>query len=284
MNTSILILDDLLQIRKDLKRHLERESYAVCTAASIEEVNAVIQTESINFAIIDLKIGPSSEYGGIKAIENINKIQPQTKVIVLSAYPINPEIENLLAKVDYYGYIHKGGEQNYITAIQDEIKKLREDPPKKKCFVIMPFSTTKSCTEDEWTDIFENMIKPAVEESGFQYICFRSNLKIGNIIKDILVNLNRAEIVIADLTDQNPNVFYELGVRHALRNATILIAQDIKKDIPFDLLPYATLSYKWKTRKGREKFKQDIKEVFTKIEIDPNGVNVMSPIREYLEL
>ena len=39
---------------------------------------------------------------------------------------------------------------------------------KKKCYVIMPFSDTDSCTEEEWTGIFEHMIKPAVEESGLE--------------------------------------------------------------------------------------------------------------------
>ena len=81
---------------------------------------------------------------------------------------------------------------------------------KKKCFVIMPISTSQSCTEDEWTSIFDEMIKPAVTGSKLGFICERSRPRTGNLIRDILNELNRADVVIADLTDMNPNVFYEL--------------------------------------------------------------------------
>lgn len=135
---------------------------------------------------------------------------------------------------------------------------------KRLCFVIMPFSATKSCSEDEWFDIFENVIKPAVEESGFDFICRRSVATRGNIIKDILNDLNDADVVIADLTDQNPNVMYELGVRHVLATKTILIAQT-RNDIPFDLRPYANHVYKWTTQKDKSEFKAKMSELLADI-------------------
>ena len=95
---------------------------------------------------------------------------------------------------------------------------------KKKCFVIMPFSDTNSLAEEKWTGVFEHIIKPAVEECGFNYECKRYSLGRANIVRDILEDLNRAELVIADLTDNNPNVLWELGVRHTLKRRTILVA------------------------------------------------------------
>ena len=80
----------------------------------------------------------------------------------------------------------------------------------RNCFVIMPFSTTESCTEDEWTQIFEQVLKPAVESVGLDYICRRSVATRGNIVGAIVRDLNDSHVVIADLTDRNPNVFYEL--------------------------------------------------------------------------
>jgi ActR/RegA family two-component response regulator len=283
MKISILVLDDEEGIRKDLSKYLLREGYEVCTAKTVHEANEIIQLQKIDFAIIDLKIDYISDFGGIKVIENINKLQPKAKTIVLSAYEKNAEIENQLEKVSYYGYVPKGGATNYITAVIHELKNLRTMPPKRKCFVIMPFSSTKSCTEEQWLDIFENMIKPAVEDSGFDYDCFRANLVIGNIIRDILDNLNKADVVIADMTDRNPNVFYELGVRHALRNATILITQDME-DVPFDLKHYSCIKYEWTTKKGKGEFNNRIREAFSVIEKDPDGADVMSPIREYLKI
>lgn len=281
MKISVLVLDDEDWIRKDLSKHLKAAGYDVFISKTTQEANEIIQSQKIDFAIIDLYISYSSGYGGIKVIENINNIQPRAKTIVLSSYEKNLEIEKQLKHVVYYGFVHKGAPTNYITSVMDELKSLRMSPPKKKCFVIMPFSSTKHCTEDQWSDIFENMIRPAVEVSGFDYECSRSSISIGNIIRDILDNLNKADIVIADMTDRNPNVFYELGVRHALKNATILITQDIE-DVPFDLRQYATIKYEWTTKKGREEFMKKIKDTLHLIEEDPNGANVMSPVKDYL--
>lgn len=283
MKSSILVLDDEEGIRKDLSKYLTKEGYNVFVAKTIQEANETIQLQKIDFAIIDLKMDYGSDYGGIKTIENINKSQPRAVNVILTGFEKNSEIENQLEKVTYYGYIHKGGAVNYITAVINSLRQLRETPPEKKCFVIMPFSSTKSCTEEQWLEIFENMIKPAVEDSGFNYECFRANLAIGNIISDILDNLNKADVVIADMTDKNPNVFYELGVRHALRNATILITQNMEH-IPSDLRHCFAIKYEWTTKRGREEFKGRIKDAFSVIEKDPDGANVMSPIREYLKL
>ena len=105
---------------------------------------------------------------------------------------------------------------------------------KKKCFVIMPFSETDSLAERKWTEIFEHIIQPAVEDCGLGHECGRYEFRRANIIKDILQELNSAHVVIADLTDGNSNVLWELGVRHTLSKRTILIAQD-KKFLPSDL-------------------------------------------------
>ena len=278
----VLILDDEPDIRQDLLRSLKRKGYEVCTAESIEVADQLIMDHNIDFAIIDLKIDYTSEYGGIDVIEYINKRQPHAKIIVISAYEFNIEIEEKLKNVKFDKYISKGGEDNYILAVIDALTELKKLRPKKKCFVIMPFSATTSCKQNEWLDIFENTIKPAIDDSGFNYECSRASLTMGNIINDIIDNLNRSEVVIADLTDRNPNVFYELGVRHSLRNVTILITQRMD-DIPFDLQPYAVIKYDWKTKQGKESFKQDIAKVLSEIERDPNSDNTKSPVRHYLE-
>jgi len=150
---------------------------------------------------------------------------------------------------------------------------------KKKCFVIMPFSDTQSCTEQKWTEIFEYIIKPAVEESGLGYKCERSVAERENIIKGILEALNKANVVIADLTDKNPNVFYELGVRHTLANRTILIAQG-EEHTPFDLRPYPVAFYSESPAKISE-FKRDIKKKLEDIEKNPERSD--NPVADFLK-
>jgi len=149
---------------------------------------------------------------------------------------------------------------------------------KKKCFVIMPISKTRRCTKVEWTEIFEQMIKPAVTGSRLGFDCERAKPRTGNFIKDIVNQLNTAHVVIADLTDMNPNVFYELGVRHTLKPRTILIAQD-KEYVPSDLQAYWVVIYD-KGLTGLEDFKGKIREILREIEKNPEKPD--SPVRDFL--
>jgi len=147
------------------------------------------------------------------------------------------------------------------------------------CYVIMPFSKTESCTARQWTRIFDNLIKPAVEEAGRGYECRRSEATRGNIIKAIVRSLEEAHVVIADLTDQNPNVFYELGVRHALSDRTVLLAQKMDA-IPFDLRPYATHVYNWKTENGRKSFRRKLRKLLSEIDSEPERSD--NPVSDFL--
>jgi hypothetical protein len=95
---------------------------------------------------------------------------------------------------------------------------------KPLCFVLMPFSK-------ELKPIYEK-IKSVAEEIRFE--CKRSDeIAVGPINKNIFENIFYAKAIIADLTGYNPNVFYELGVAHAISRKVILISQEEK--IPFDI-------------------------------------------------
>ncbi len=104
------------------------------------------------------------------------------------------------------------------------------------CFVIMPFS-------DKLNPVYTNVIKPVIE--GLNFTCKRADeiFESKPIIDDIWLNIKKARFLIADLTDKNPNVFYELGLAHAQKKDVILISQDLE-DIPFDLRHYRIIIYK----------------------------------------
>lgn len=280
MKQIILLLDDEENIRRDLGGYLMSNGYAVHKAKSIDEAKKIVLSEHIDFAIVDLKIDYESETGGAQIVNYVKRIHPKAKAIVLSARQLDETIKSKF-EVEIDGYVHKGGQDNYILAVLGKLRELEKVPKSKTCFVIMPFSSSKSCREEEWTEIFKEHIKPAVEEAGFGYTCHRSRALSGNIIETILDDLNSADIVIADLTDRNPNVFYELGVRQALRGSTLLISQSID-DIPFDLRPYAIHLYDWKLAEGKRLFRERIKELIALVEAHPEKAS--SPIRKYLNL
>lgn len=111
---------------------------------------------------------------------------------------------------------------------------------------------------DLFREIYEDMIAPAVVQADSEFRCVRADdiRQSGNIVRDIVTHLVEADLVIADLTDQNPNVFYELGVRHALSRPVLLLAQKIE-DVPFDLRSYRTIVYGISQR-AATKFKAEL--------------------------
>lgn len=157
-----------------------------------------------------------------------------------------------------------------------------------RCFVIMPFGNPK--VDSEQAKMLENLytqwIKPTIEgirderSPDSNIICHRADKseKPGEIISHVIEHLVNADIVIADLTGQNANVFYELGVRHAVHNNTILIAQNIK-DIPFDLSSLRTIEYSYDPE-GMLLFKDRLTDAIEMILTETKDID--NPVRRYL--
>ncbi len=113
---------------------------------------------------------------------------------------------------------------------------------KQKCFVIMPFyGSSEKHTEDYWTKHYEDFLKPLIE-STHPLVAERSCPLRGDILRQIITDLVTTSIVVADLTDANPNVYWELGVRQSFKHGTITIAED-GTVLPFDLGVKGSLFY-----------------------------------------
>jgi len=96
----------------------------------------------------------------------------------------------------------------------------------KLCFVLMPFG-------HPFDSYYQKIIKPAASDAGLAAL--RSDEIYGRkaIVKDIWARIWAARIVVADVTDRNPNVNYELGLCDAVGVPTIIVASNID-DVPFD--------------------------------------------------
>ena len=138
---------------------------------------------------------------------------------------------------------------------------------KEICFVIMPFSkTTEQHDEKYWTNHFEKFLKPIIEENP-KLEAYRSKALRGDILNDIIKNLINVSIVVADLTDLNANVFWELGVRQSFRHGTITIAEENTK-LPFDISSKGTLFYS-QDRIKNEDFRKNFREALKDCLINP---------------
>jgi hypothetical protein len=104
----------------------------------------------------------------------------------------------------------------------------------------MPFTkTTDSHTEEYWNNFFE-ILKNIM--NSLNYSCDRSDTGPYSIIKNIILKLQKSELVVAVLTDLNVNVYYELGIRHTLKHGTIMLLEDLQS-IPFDIGGYGIIKY-----------------------------------------
>lgn len=113
----------------------------------------------------------------------------------------------------------------------------------KKCFVIMPFGSASPEQKKRFDGVYRGIIVPAVREAGYEPVREDISATPGSIPKSIITKLAEAEMVVADLTSMNPNVFYELGIRHVFsKNGTVLIMSK-GETIPFDNASYRVILY-----------------------------------------
>ena len=107
--------------------------------------------------------------------------------------------------------------------------------PKPFAFVLMPFS-------EQFDDIYELAIQPACDLAGAYAERVDKQIFHGSILDRVYNQISKADIIIADMSERNPNVFYEVGYAHALGKPTILLTKTTE-DIPFDLRNYPHIVY-----------------------------------------
>lgn len=105
----------------------------------------------------------------------------------------------------------------------------------KKAFVLMPFA-------EEFVDVYQHLIAEGLCSVGYDVKRADDIRSQNNILGDIIGGIVSSDLIVADLTGANPNVYYELGIAHALNKNVILLTQEID-ELPFDLRSYRVVSY-----------------------------------------
>lgn len=117
------------------------------------------------------------------------------------------------------------------------IHKFVVEPIRRKAFVVMQF-------EKDYDDLYKNVIYPVCSEFGYEVYRADESFSTGMIIEDIIKRISESSIIIADITPDNPNVFYEVGYSHALKKPTILLNEKSKRErLPFDVSGFRTIFY-----------------------------------------
>lgn len=110
------------------------------------------------------------------------------------------------------------------------------------CFVISPIGEDGSDTRRNADDVFDLLVEPALQPFHFSVVRADKIPGPSSITEDVIRLVQESSLCVADLTDRNPNVFYECGRRHETGKPMILIIRKGDK-IPFDLAGIRTISY-----------------------------------------
>jgi len=137
-------------------------------------------------------------------------------------------------------------------------------------FVLMPF-------DKEFDDIYEQFVCSALENAGYSTVRADDIRSQRNILNDIVELIVKSNIIVADVTAINPNVFYELGISHALGKNVILLTQNVE-DLPFDLQQYRVIVYDTHFTE-MEEAKEDLEKYAR--EVREGSVTFGSPVSDF---
>ena len=233
LEQSVLIVDDQDNWRELLKEVLEKE-FEVFTAKSYAEALDAISQRANPFHIVvtDMRLKddqPGNE-DGLQLVEYLKGKGSETKVIVITGYPTFETIQRAAFGLNVSYYFEKSpsnGKPFNFAGFLEVVQKAALEVEKSRnhlVFVLMPFAK-------EYKDFYDNAIKRIIEEIGLD--CKRVDDFFGphSIMADVCKYIKGSKFVLADFSGRNPNVFFEVGISHAIGKTVLLLTQDLT-DVP----------------------------------------------------
>lgn len=161
-------------------------------------------------------------------------------------------------------------------------KEAKKEMAKTKiCFMIAPIGEDKSETRKRSDQILKHVVEPAVGECGYKAVRADKIEKPGVITSQVIQHVVEDPLVVADLTGRNPNVFYELAIRHAIRKPFIQLMQKGER-IPFDVAGTRTINVDHHDLDSVGEAKREIVSQIKSLEKDAS--NIETPISVSLDL
>ena len=140
----------------------------------------------------------------------------------------------------------------------------------KKCFIICPIGEENSEIRKRSDMLFKHIIQPVCNQCGYESIRVDLINDIDKIDSTIIEHLNNSDLVIADLTGHNPNAFFEIGYRSALRKPSIQLIRE-GEIIPFDVAPIRTIHYDLSDLDKVDNVKSKLSETINAIKINDDS-------------
>jgi len=250
------LLQDVDTILSAIRDRLRDEPQRQDVAAEELTVDTNLNVERIQLLLehVYLELGlATGSSGGFKGQLGYESIGIDSDG-VLEAYRTYDGIERVLEE----RYFSEGqGKQSRLPVGGDQKQEQHAIRPifnshvayvdQTMCFVLMPFS-------EGWSDNIYDVIGKIVDDEGFNAV--RADESHGSfIMEDIWTKINQAAFIIADVTEQNPNVMYELGIAHTVGKPVVMISQDVSS-APFDFQHRRIIEYSGPA--GSERLREEL--------------------------
>mgnify|MGYP006292072285 CR=1 FL=1 len=152
------------------------------------------------------------------------------------------------------------------------MSKADETGKQKRCFVVGPIGETGSNIRAQSDWLLNGVIRPVAEKKGLSVQRSDEVPAPGDIGSQVINLVHDSDIVIADLTNHNPNAFYELAIRHMARKPVVHMIHESER-IPFDVGTYRTIRYSLYTYGSFEKAKTELEQHLDYIINNPDDVD-----------
>ncbi|MPU14911.1 nucleoside 2-deoxyribosyltransferase [Acinetobacter baumannii] len=140
----------------------------------------------------------------------------------------------------------------------------------KKCFVVCPIGLDDSDTRRRSDKLLKHIINPVCKKCNFETIRVDHLNTSDSITETILTHLTESDLVIADLTEHNPNAFYEIGYRSALKKPIIHL-KDKNDSIPFDVSTIRTFDYDLSDLDSVDELKERLAQTINSLSFEDNN-------------
>jgi len=135
---------------------------------------------------------------------------------------------------------------------------------REMAFVVMPIGKRGTKTAETSREVYDCIIRPAVESRGLRCVRADEIVSPGSIIDQIRHYAAHSKVVVADISERNPNVLYEVGLRHGANGKAILMARDMEL-VPSDLKMDRVIHYDLSTPRSCTKARQDLENVLDEV-------------------
>ncbi len=147
----------------------------------------------------------------------------------------------------------------------------RQVKGEKICFVIMPFG-------EPFDSYYREIFVPTIKRAGLKPIRADEIHQPGVIINQVWENIKQATVLVAEVTDQNPNVMYELGLAHAINKPVVQIIKNDAKNVPFDLRSLRHIVYNTERPNWSEELSSKLEDFLQNAIENPGPLLPFKPI------